>query len=824
MAQTKQCMTMMLLALVPMMAAASEAPRSDYPIKQVPFTDVRPSDCFWTPRIETNRAVTIPHAFKKCEQTGRISNFAVAAGTQQGKHQGYYFNDSDVYKIIEGAAYSLKNHPDPQLETYVDGVIDTIGAAQWEDGYLFTYYSIPSKQPEKRWTNMGMHELYCAGHMYEGAVAYYQATGKRKFLDIAERNADYICDTFGPDKKRDVCGHQEIEIGLVKLYRLTGKEKYLATAKFFLDERGHAHGRRLGGQYNQDHIPVIEQSEAVGHAVRAAYMYSAMADVAALTGAADYRSALERIWQNVVGRKMYITGGIGSRGGGEGFGQDYELPNTVAYCETCAAIANAMWNHRMFLLSGDAKYMDVVERVIYNGFLSGVSLDGDKFFYPNPLEVHSGRARSAWFDCACCPSNIVRFIPSIPGYAYAYKEGPRSAGSQNGIYVNLFIEGEAKISSANGPMRIKQETRYPWDGKVKIIVEPTEPGEPFSIWVRIPGWARNMPVPSDLYSYIDKISEEPVLKVNGRQEPLVLNNGFAQINRKWQAGDTIELDLPMPVRRVVAISKVADNRGRVALQRGPIVFCGEHADNKDGEVLNLYIPDDAPLHAEYQQDLLKGVATIAAQAIATKRQLDGTIVPTEGWDFVAVPYYAWAHRGAGPMTVWMAREPARTKPSPAPTLAHTSKITVSAGGAVSALTDQLEPSSSIDHSNPFFHWWPRKGTTEWIQLDFKNTEKISQVTVYWFDDTGIGECRLPKSWRLLYREGRTSTSPALSLSNGSVEPQWKAVDPLTADQPFGVEKDKFNEVTFEPVSTDAVRFEIQLAENFSAGIHELSIK
>jgi len=786
-------------------SAPQEPSPKDYLVKPVPFMDVNLSDAFWAPRIETNRRVTIPYVLRKCEETGRISNFAVAGGLQQGKHQGYYFNDSDVYKIIEGAAYCLKNHPDPQLEAYVDRVIDTIGAAQWEDGYLFTYYSIPSRQGEKRWTNMDLHELYCAGHMYEGAVAYYQATGKRKFLDIALKNADFVCDTFGPDKKRDVCGHQEVEIGLVKLYRLSGKEKYLATAKFFLDERGHVRGRRLGGQYSQDHIPVIEQSEAVGHAVRAAYMYSGMADVAALTGDANYRAALERIWDNVVGRKMYITGGIGSRGGGEGFGQDYELPNASAYCETCAAIANAMWNHRMFLLSGDAKYIDVAERVIYNGFLSGISLEGDKFFYPNPLEAHTGRSRSPWFDCACCPPNIARFIHLIPGYAYAYKD--------DSIYVNLFIQGEAKISTGKSPIRIKQETRYPWDGNVKITVEPTESAEPFSIWVRIPGWARNMPVPSDLYSYAtksarrmaDKINQEPVLKVNGQETPLVLEAGFARIDRKWQAGDTIELDLPMPVRRVIALSKVVDNRGRVALQRGPIVFCAEHVDNKDGEVLNLYVPDDAPLLDEYQPQLLGGVVTITAQAVATKRQLDGTIVPVEKRNLVAIPYYAWAHRGSGQMTVWLARQAGFTKPQPAPTLAHTSRITVSGGGPISALTDQLEPSSSIDHSNPFFHWWPRKGTLQRIQLDFKEPEKISEAAVYWFDDTGIGECRIPASWRLLYRDGS----------------EWKAVN---NQEPYGVQKDKYNKVTFELVSTDAVRFEVQLAEKFSAGIHELSLK
>ncbi len=603
-------------------------------LRAVAFTDVVIADEFWAPRMETNRKVTVPYNFKKCEETGRIDNFAKAGGLMEGKFEGIYFNDSDLYKVIEGAAYSLKIHRDPELEKYVDGVIEKIAAAQWEDGYLYTFYSLPERQPEKRWTDVqSKHELYCAGHFFEGAAAYYQATGKRKILDVAIRLADYIDSVFGPDKKRDVPGHEEIEIGLVKLYGVTGDEKYLKLAKFFLDERGHAEGHKLYREYSQDHKPVVEQDSAVGHAVRAGYLYSGMADVAALTGDNGYVEALERIWWDVVSKKLYITGGIGARGGGESFGKDYELPNKSAYCETCAAIANAMWNHRMFLLGGDAKYIDVLERVIYNGFLSGISLSGDKFFYPNPLASDGDYQRSPWFGCACCPTNIVRFMPSLPGYAYAQQGDV--------LYVNLFIGGSATIKMADNTVRLVQETRYPWDGDVKITVEPKRSGE-LTICVRIPGWARNEPVPSDLYYFLNESSEKAKLKVNGEPVDLNIDKGFARISRRWEKGDVIELNLPMPIRRVVSHENVKDNAGRAAIQRGPVVYCFEGVDNPQG-VAKLVLPADTKLYTEYRSDLLGGIVTIKSQGE----------IPQESIEVVAIPYYAWAHRGKSEMAVWL---------------------------------------------------------------------------------------------------------------------------------------------------------------------------
>jgi DUF1680 family protein len=606
----------------------------------VSFTEVTIADDFWAPRLETNRKVTIAYDFQKCEQTGRIDNFAKAGGLMEGEFEGIYFNDSDLYKVIEGAAYSLKIHPDPELEKYVDGVIEKIAAAQWEDGYLYTFYSLPEHQPEKRWTDVrNMHELYCSGHFFEAAVAYYQATGKREILDVAIRLADYIDSVFGPGKKHDVPGHEEIEIGLVKLYGVTGEKRYLALAKFFLDERGRANGREIYGDYCQDHKPVVEQNAAVGHAVRAGYLYSGMADVAALTSDADYVEALGRIWQDVVSKKLYITGGIGARGGGESFGADYELPNATAYCETCAAIANAMWNHRMSLLHGDAKYIDVLERVIYNGFLSGISLSGNKFFYPNPLAGDGKYQRSPWFGCACCPTNIVRFMPSLPGYAYAQQA--------DNVYVNLFIAGSAAIRIGQNTVGLQQQTRYPWDGDVRIAVEPEHAGQ-FTVCVRIPGWAQNKPVPSDLYSYPDKSREKVTLKVNGKPVALNIVKGYARIRRTWKKGDAIELNLPMPIRRVAAHQKVKDNRGRTAVERGPVVYCFEGADNPKG-VANLILPPEAKLQSKYYSDLLGGIVTITGRGQI--RQAGKKNV--EDIDVVAIPYYAWAHRGKNEMAVWM---------------------------------------------------------------------------------------------------------------------------------------------------------------------------
>lgn len=683
-----------VLAMAP--AAAGQTGQADYPITPVPFTAVKVTDGFWAPRLETNRTVTIPAIFRKCEETGRIDNFAIAGGLMKGEYKGERYNDTDVYKTIEGASYSLMVHPDPALDRYLDGVIAKIAAAQEPDGYLYTprTASPGTLQPgigETRWSELAIsHELYNAGHLYEAAAAHFQATGKRTLLDVALKNADLVALTFGPGPgQRDgFPGHQEIELALVKLYRLTGRRPYLELAKYFLDRRGrgltlkqYPAGNRFA-IYNdatqiQAHAPVLEQAEAVGHAVRLTYMASGMADVAALTGDRAYLHAVRRLWLSVAGRKMYLTGGIGARHDRERFGEDYELPNLTGYLETCASIGMAFWNQRMFLLTGESAYLDVMERVMYNGVLSGVSLDGSLFFYPNPLEAdgryrfNKGRAeRQPWFGVACCPGNISRFLPSVPGYVYATKGDV--------LYVDLFVAGEAKVDLGGREVVVRQETRYPWDGRVTITLEPATKGE-FGLHVRIPGWAANTPVPTDLYRYEGRASGKAALRVNGTPVRLDMDKGFARVRGSWKKGDTVELSLPMEARRIVAHPAVEDDAGLVAVQRGPLVYCAEAADN-GGRALNLVLPGDAALRPRERKDLLGGLVVLEGRALAadpasvtrvhgpagkdaaaddeeeappsSRRQLAAGAA-MRPHDLVLIPYYAWAHRGPGEMAVWL---------------------------------------------------------------------------------------------------------------------------------------------------------------------------
>ena len=617
-----------------------------YPYQPVAFTEVHIQDSFWQSRIETNRQVTIPYDFQKCEETGRIDNFLKAAGKMEGPHIGLHFNDSDVFKVIEGAAYALQIQPDPELEAYIDDVIEKIAAAQEPDGYIYTARTIDPANPHprsgpERWSNLYMsHELYNLGHMYEAAVAYFQATGKRNFLDIAVKSADLIASEFGPNARRDVPGHQEIEMGLIKLYSVTGDEKYLKLAKFFLDERGHANQRELQQAYDnvgymQDHIPVVEQREAVGHAVRAMYMYSGMADVAALTGDQDYVTAIQALWENVVYKKLSLTGGIGARHHGEAFGDAYDLPNATAYNETCAAIGSIFWNHRLFLLDGAADYYDVLERTLYNGFLPGIALEGNTFFYVNPLESDGeyrfnrddSIERQPWFGCSCCPTNVVRLLPSLSGYVYVIHD--------DSLFVNLLMGNQATLTINDTETEITQTTNYPWDGKVNITLKPAQPVA-FTLSLRIPGWVQGKPVPGDLYRYVDDTPGTIELTVNGEAQPVKIEEGYIHLTREWHSGDSLSLNLPMPIRRVIAHPNVPDLVGKVALERGPLVYAAEGVDN-GGQVLNQVITDQMPLNSEHRPDLLGGVTIIT------------------GEDFLAIPYYAWSHRGVGEMAIWFNR-------------------------------------------------------------------------------------------------------------------------------------------------------------------------
>lgn len=638
----------------------------DYPISPVDFTKVTIQSEFWQPRIETAVNVTIPYDFEKCEETGRIDNFAKAGGLLPGAHKGIFYNDSDVFKVVEGAAYALRIAPNAELESYLDQLIDKFAAAQEADGYLYTARTIDPAQVKERcgperWSNLAVnHELYNVGHMYEAAVAYYQATGKRNLLDIALKNADLIDSVFGVRKLRDVPGHQEIEIGLIRLFRVTGERKYLDLARFFLDERGRANGREIYGHYCQDHLPVTEQSEAVGHAVRAGYMYAGMTDIAALTGDADYEAAVKELWQNVVGKKLALTGGIGARHDGEAFGDNYELPNLTCYNETCAAQASMLWNHRLFLLTGEAKYIDVLERTLYNGFLSGVGMDGRTFYYVNPLacdgEYAFNRERSMsrqpWYQTSCCPTNIVRLLPSLSGYIYGLRE--------QALYVNLYMTSEATFRLNDAEVQIIQRTDYPWQGEVSIDIAVSQPSE-FAVMLRIPHFARGRPLPSDLYRYVDGDDADTDLRlcIDDTEFPLEMQNGYARVSRLWQGSARLRLRLPMAIRRVVAHPAVADLRGQVALERGPLVYALESADN-DAPVLDLTLDETVPLCAEGRPDLLGGITCIQGGAL----DASGRSVP-----FRAIPYYAWGHRHVGKMdgkkdgqtdeqmTVWLKRQP-----------------------------------------------------------------------------------------------------------------------------------------------------------------------
>ena len=605
-----------------------------YPINPVPFTSVKVGDGFWGQRLKASREVTVPLAFSKCEETGRYRNFECAAHPSDTIHVGgFSFDDTDVYKTIEGASYLLQTYPDERLKQYIDSVLVIVAGAQEPDGYLYTARTMNPKHPHEwagnqRWEKVEelSHEFYNLGHMLEAAVAHYQATGQRNFLDIAIRYADCVIREVGPSEGQvvRVPGHQIAEMGLAKLYLATGNQKYLDQAKFFLDYRGKTDHR---DPYNQTHLPVLEQKEAVGHAVRATYMYAGMADVAALTGDEGYIHAIDTIWNNIFSKKMYITGGIGSTNDGEAFGANYELPNATAYNETCAAIGMVYVNHRLFLLHGDSKYYDVLERTLYNGLISGVSLEGDAFFYPNPLKVNKERKyqRQAWFGCACCPSNISRFIPSLPGYVYAVKD--------KDVYVNLFMGNTSTLQVNGQPVTLKQETAYPYSGNVKLTME--QAALPFTLKVRIPGWTRNEAMPSDLYTFADQKQSTWSVKVNGEEVKADLQQGYCSISRDWKAGDVVDLGFDLQPRLVKANEQVEADRGLVAVQCGPIVYCVESPDNAK-PIDSISINQQTQLKVEWQPEKLYGINQIVTN--------DGVTL---------IPYYAWAHRGVSDMEVWI---------------------------------------------------------------------------------------------------------------------------------------------------------------------------
>ncbi len=748
--------------------------KSCAPVEEHTPPSVEITDQFWNRCLETNRLVSIPKMLDDYVGRGQVPNS----------------------KLVEAVGYVLANHPDPELEAFIEGLNDRLIESV-----------LPGGKPEN-WERLLNGELYRAGHFMEAAIAMFEATGNRELLDAAIILADDIDANFGPGKRLEVSQHEEVKIGLLRLYHTTGDEKYLDLARFFLDERGHSRdGRRLYGEYAQDHKPVIEQTEAVGHTVRATYLYTPLAELADITGNTDYKKAAGRIWEDIVYRKMYINGHVGPYRDHESFGDAYELPNVNCWNETCAAIGNVYFHQRLFNLHRDAKYIDVMERILYNAVLTSVSLDGEKYFYQNPLRTFGETARHHWFGPNCCPPNIVRILASLGDYVYA-RDG-------RDIYVNLFVGSRAEIENRGQLIEISQQTDYPWDGAVTITITP-ESSARFPLFVRIPGWTRNQPLPGDLYSYLEKMDNSVVIKVNDQEQPYTLEKGYARLDRNWDRGDKVELYFPMPVRRVISHEEVLDNAGMVALERGPLVYCVEGFDN-DGNVMNLSIPDDAVFTPAYTPGLLGGIVTISGTVKAMGRGADQTSVVSNDIEMTAVPYYVWANRGPGDMTVWLARDPSRAIIPPVPTIASRSRVSSSVGEATiednypgrqvptvaqrfypssqsgsagfEALFNQVTPVNSFDGSSVYFRIRPQTGNQAWVQYDFDSDYEISSSGVYWKDDKQY--CSIPESWQLFYKSGDS----------------WLPVENLT---PYTVDSDRFNTVRFEPVITDGLRMEITL--------------
>ena len=801
-----------LLTLVPNLGMVSQAANTvkkttaTAPIQEVSFTQVHLNDGFWSPRIEINRTVSIPSAFHECEVNGRFDNFALAAGLIQGEHKGdFSFDDTDPYKVIEGASYSLAVHYDARLDHYLDSVISIIAQAQEPDGYLTTCVTnkctrLSGWWGTHKWEKINSHELYNSGHLIESAVAHYRATGKKNFLQVAIKNADLVCKTFGPNEGQihRPGGHPIIEMALCKLYKVTGNKKYLEGARYFVEETGRCTDGHAPSEYSQDHKPILQQDEIVGHAVRAGYLYSGVADVAALTGDKSYFEALERIWENMSSKKLFITGGIGSRPQGEGFGPNYELNNHTAYCETCAAIANVYWNYRMFLATGQSKYIDVCERALYNNVLSGVSLSGDKFFYDNPLESNGEHERQKWFGCACCPGNITRFVASVPGYIYA-RQG-------KDIFVNLYAQGKARI----GNIELEQTTDYPWNGKIRIRV--TKGSGKFAIKLRIPSWLKTSPTNNDLYQYQDKAKTYSV-SVNG-QALYPENRDYITLNRSWKKGDDIELNFPMDVRRIVANDNAEDDHGKVALERGPIVFCLEGNDQADGKVFNKYILNTSDIQAHFEQNLLNGVVVLEGNAKELLQS--GEIKDVK---FRAIPYSTWNNRGSQQMEIWVANTPAKAVATPAQTIASLAQTfsnrgpiqndapeTAPTDSWAGGVNDQWEPRRSSDTSKPYHYWWLKQGTTEAITYQFDKEYEVSNVQVYWLDfDHYDGNFRTPESWTLYYKD---------------TQGEWQEV---TDHSPYTVRKDCYNSVDFAPVKTIGLKILAKLRKGESGGVLEWKV-
>ena len=779
----------LVLGLSGLVSAAALPPLAK--LEAVPFTRVEIADSFWAPRRETNRLASIPVNLENLEKAKNLSNLRLAALRATNGYEGPVFMDSDVYKALEAAAYTLATHPDPALERRLDEIIAVLAAAQHPDGYLNSYYTV--KEPGRRWVNLrDNHELYCAGHLFEAAVAHYQATGKTNFLAIARRLADHIDSVFGPPPKRlGYPGHPEIELALVKLWRATGERRYFELARFFVENRGRKFFAtehrtpldRYDGSYWQDDVPIYDHRNIKGHAVRAAYLMSGVTDIARETGDERLLRMLRRVWRNTIERNQYLTGGIGPSAHNEGFTEDYDLPNLTAYQETCATVALAQWAHRLALLYGEAHYADVVERALYNGVLAGVSQDGTRFFYVNPLESRGHHHRSPWFGCACCPPNVARTLAALGGYAYA--TGP------DALYVNLYLQGTVRTEVAGHAVHVRVQTDYPWDGRVRFEFAQAD-GARFTLRLRQPGWCRAAKV-----------------SVNGerleRHEP---EAGYLGIERAWRTGDRVELDLAMPVERIAAHPNVVADRGHFALQRGPLVYCLEQVD-QTAPLDALYFSPEEPLGLHRDTALLgggyvlEGTARVAAE-LDWHRRLYQPLPPARPVSFRAIPYYAWDNRAPGPMKVWLPLTPPLPRVGGLETRARVTVSFANNNSQPAGLNDGVEPKRSGEQPAALCHWWPHRGTEEWAQYTWPEPVTVAGARVYWFDDTGRGACRLPAAWRLEYRDGES----------------WR---PVAATGDYPVALDRWCEVRFAPVTTAALRLVVRLQPEWAAGVHEWKV-
>lgn len=796
--------------------------KPDEPLRPLTFEQVSLEDDFWLPRLKTQKETLVPFSLEKTEpavENLRLVGQYLKTGRQEKMQQLARYVASDLFKVMEGAAYLLTLESDPELEQRMDEIIDIIADAQCEDGYLYEPLTVPETM-YKRSSGTGdrpysyvlhSHELYDMGHMYEAAIAYYKATGKRKWLDVAEKNARHINKVFfeGDPAYNDgkpvmeAPGHEELELALVKLYQTTGEQLYLDMARKFIDIRGVNRDPEL--YYSQQHLPVREQMTAVGHSVRALYLYSGMADIVAQTGDTTLNPALHSIWHDIADKKVHINGGLGSVPGIEGFGPEYVLPNKDTYDETCAAVGNVFFNYRMFLATGDARYVDMAEVSLYNNVLAGVNLEGNRFFYVNVLEAdgmkafnHGRAGRSPWFGTACCPSNLARLIPQVSGMMYSH------TGSD--VFCSFYAGNSTEVELDCGKVTLKQQTAYPFDGNINIEVAPEKEGGEFTLWLRIPTWSGDRFIPGELYAYADKESAGYSVKVNGKKVRASVQDGFFPVRRQWMPGDMVELELDMPVRFSVADERVEADINRVCVTRGPLLYCAESPDNE--YPANRYMLADTRQEGTagvFEDGLMSNIRTITLDAAALTVEGEQVQAPVQ-----LIPYYAWNNRGDNTtMNVWFARDSATLAaglPRLAANVARVEATHTYSGDDVMAVADEKRPAHSFDNTIPRWTSWSKVGEVQQLTVFLKKTQNIGSVSVYWYEDnSGV---KLPVSWTMDYR----------------AEGEWKTFEPYTTDS-FGLEKDQFNMVhPSSEIAADAIRLNIEPRKDKAVGILEIIVE